>query len=211
MPQKNFFKQNYLAIGSFFLALAGASISALYSTQTAVALPNEALQPPATVNQYNSDKAQNEEIAIKKKTVTGTKLLTEAKPSDIRDVETLMATEQTVTPAAETAVATASLIASAATINPMVATGNQKGSIPATLSVLDKTYSLEIREQSTVYDFMKLLAEKTDFSFSGKDHSALGFFVEEINGKKTKPARGRVLDLLNQWDKGAGRHFFIYY
>lgn len=31
---------------------------------------------------------------------------------------------------------------------------------------------------------MEAYAEKSDFSFSGRDFPGLGFFVEEINGKK---------------------------
>ena len=57
--------------------------------------------------------------------------------------------------------------------------------ITSSLVVNNTTYSLAIPANSTAYDFMKLLREKTSFNFTGRDFGGpLGFFVEEINGVK---------------------------
>lgn len=44
------------------------------------------------------------------------------------------------------------------------------------------TFSAETR--GTVLEVMQTRAEKGEFSFSGRDFPGLGFFVEEINGKR---------------------------
>ena len=68
-------------------------------------------------------------------------------------------------------------------------TETPQSTIRATLIVNDKTYSFAVPSNSTVYDFMKLLREKTEFRFSGKDFGGqLGFFVESINGVKSDHA-----------------------
>jgi len=58
----------------------------------------------------------------------------------------------------------------------------QNLSVSAFLIVQDKSYELSILEGSSVYDVMVIARETTDFDFSGKKFSGLGFFVEEING-----------------------------
>lgn len=55
------------------------------------------------------------------------------------------------------------------------------------LFVGDKKYATSVPENSNVYDLMEKLQKETDFRFSGKNYSGLGFFVEEINGIKNNP------------------------
>ncbi len=46
-------------------------------------------------------------------------------------------------------------------------------------------YETGARPQDFLIDVMRSLASTTDFSFSGKDFAGLGYFVDEINGKKS--------------------------
>jgi hypothetical protein len=65
------------------------------------------------------------------------------------------------------------------------------GLIEATLEVNNEKYEAEIPEGSTVYDLMLCLQKKyNNFSFSGREFSGLGFFVEEINGLKQDKDKG---------------------
>lgn len=63
--------------------------------------------------------------------------------------------------------------------------------IPAVLEAEGKRYELEVAPESTAYDLMLLAQEETDFSFSGREFAGLGFFVEEIQGKRQNPREGR--------------------
>ncbi len=58
--------------------------------------------------------------------------------------------------------------------------------LKVSLAVLDKTYSAEVKEGSTVYDLMKELQNKKEnnFIFKYKEYLSLGVFIEEINGIK---------------------------
>lgn len=56
--------------------------------------------------------------------------------------------------------------------------------IEIALSVEDKRYTVPIQKGSTVLDVMSALRSTAQFSFSGREFPSLGFFVEEINGKK---------------------------
>lgn len=59
----------------------------------------------------------------------------------------------------------------------------------ANLTVEDKNYSADLSEGATAFDLMKK-AEEQGFSFSGKEYTGMGFFVEEINGKKNDSEKG---------------------
>ncbi len=54
----------------------------------------------------------------------------------------------------------------------------------ASIKVGDATYPITVTRDQTVLGVMRTLASTTDFRFSGRDYSSLGFFVESINGKK---------------------------
>lgn len=58
--------------------------------------------------------------------------------------------------------------------------------IKITLNVLDKTYKANVKEGATLYDAMSNIqsVKENNFSFSGKEYSGLGYFVDEINGIK---------------------------
>lgn len=58
---------------------------------------------------------------------------------------------------------------------------DNKKYIQATLNVFDKSYSIKTEEGSSLYTAMKDIKD-TAFSFSGVDHSGLGYFVNRING-----------------------------
>ena len=65
---------------------------------------------------------------------------------------------------------------------------DNKKYILITLNVFDKNYSVKTEEGSSVYDAMKNIKDDT-FSFSGVEHSGLGFFVNEINGVMGTPGK----------------------
>jgi len=54
----------------------------------------------------------------------------------------------------------------------------------ASITVGDTLYPIVVPPSETVLSAMRTLALTTDFTFSGRDYSSLGFFVESINGKK---------------------------
>jgi len=61
--------------------------------------------------------------------------------------------------------------------------------INVSLEVLGKSYQTEVREEGTVYDFMKSLNDdkKNNFNFNYKEYPSLGIFVDGINGVKNEP------------------------
>lgn len=63
--------------------------------------------------------------------------------------------------------------------------------IQVTLNVLDKTYTVNIKDGATVYDAMNSIqdAKENNFSFKAKEYSSLGIFIEEINGIKGIPGK----------------------
>lgn len=50
----------------------------------------------------------------------------------------------------------------------------------------NKEYPVFLGESKTALAVMNQLSETTDFRYSGKDFSGLGFFVESINGTKSE-------------------------
>ena len=68
------------------------------------------------------------------------------------------------------------------------------GTIPVVLAVLEvqgATYEIAVPQGSTVYELMAKAQEETDFSFSGREFAGMGFFVEEIQGKRQNPKEQR--------------------
>jgi hypothetical protein len=63
---------------------------------------------------------------------------------------------------------------------------NQNVSTNDTISLIvqNKTYTIQIKDGSTVYDAMNIAQNMTDnnFSFKAKEYPNLGIFIEEING-----------------------------
>ena len=56
--------------------------------------------------------------------------------------------------------------------------------VRTTASSQASTYAIPILSEGSVLDAMHAYAEISDFSFSGRNFSGLGLFVEEINGLK---------------------------
>ncbi len=55
--------------------------------------------------------------------------------------------------------------------------------VPVTLTIENNTYAADVTEQSSVFSLMRLLSDThPEFTFSGREYGALGFFVETING-----------------------------
>lgn len=52
-----------------------------------------------------------------------------------------------------------------------------------TFSVGSTTYAVYVPQNSSVLDAMQVLASTTSFTFSGRDYTSLGFFVESVNGR----------------------------
>lgn len=61
---------------------------------------------------------------------------------------------------------------------------SESKTIPLALIVGDKNWSIFVPEGSNAYQAMERLREQQGFSFNGKEHPGLGFFVEEIEGMK---------------------------
>lgn len=60
--------------------------------------------------------------------------------------------------------------------------------ISAQMKIGNGVYAVSVPEGSSVYELMNIIAEEDGFSFYGKDYGAgMGFFVEEINGKRQNP------------------------
>lgn len=59
-----------------------------------------------------------------------------------------------------------------------------------TLKINNQEYNTNLGESNTVYEVMEKLAQESNFSFSGKEYSSLGFFVDEINGVKNNNKTG---------------------
>ena len=58
-------------------------------------------------------------------------------------------------------------------------------------------YDAAVKPDSSVYDLMNSLKQEGKISFSRKNYSGLGFFVEEINGVKNNPAGENWLYYVN--------------
>lgn len=64
---------------------------------------------------------------------------------------------------------------------------------PIVLTIANEKYITEFATNTTVYELMQKLSASSikSFSFSGKEHTGLGFFVEEINNTKNNPQTGK--------------------
>ncbi len=62
--------------------------------------------------------------------------------------------------------------------------------IPITIVVQDKEYKAEVNPGSSAYTAMDTLKENGLITFSAKNFSGLGYFIEEINGIKNNPQTG---------------------
>jgi len=59
--------------------------------------------------------------------------------------------------------------------------------IKAVMLINGVKYEAEVKAGASAYDLMNELKQNGKISFSGKNYSGLGFFVEEINGLKNNP------------------------
>ena len=62
--------------------------------------------------------------------------------------------------------------------------------IPVTLTVSDTSHQIQVLPNSTAYQVMNQLKQENKLSFSTKNFSGLGYFIEEINGIKNSPSTG---------------------
>lgn len=70
---------------------------------------------------------------------------------------------------------------------PQIVSAPAEEKIKAVMIIGGVKYEVEIKADSSVYDFMNLLKAENKINFSGKNYSELGFFIEEINGLKNNP------------------------
>ncbi len=71
-----------------------------------------------------------------------------------------------------------------------VATPTTTETIPIKFKIEDKEYEINIKPNISAYEAMNTLRESGRISFSTKNFSGLGQFVEEINGIKNSPNTG---------------------
>ncbi|MBP6859119.1 MAG: DUF4430 domain-containing protein [Candidatus Magasanikbacteria bacterium] len=62
--------------------------------------------------------------------------------------------------------------------------------IPITIVISDTSYPIHALPNSTAYQVMDTLRQENKISFSTKNFSGLGYFVQEINGIKNSPSTG---------------------
>jgi len=60
--------------------------------------------------------------------------------------------------------------------------------ISVDINVFNKSYSIKIQENGSVYDAMKSISDES-FSFKSTNHAGLGYFIESINGVKGEPGK----------------------
>lgn len=70
-------------------------------------------------------------------------------------------------------------------------TENEIDFISVTLKIEGKEYLAELHPGVNVYDLMDRVREETGLTFSGREYSGLGFFVDEINSLKNSPFHGK--------------------
>ncbi|HXK39161.1 MAG TPA: DUF4430 domain-containing protein [Candidatus Paceibacterota bacterium] len=70
------------------------------------------------------------------------------------------------------------------TLSASNATSTKSAGVNFTLSVGAQNYNGTVRAGATVLDAMNALASASNFLFTGREFSGLGFFVESINGRK---------------------------
>lgn len=66
----------------------------------------------------------------------------------------------------------------------------QPETIPVTLTIENATFQIQVAPNATVYEAMLALQQENKISFSVKNFSGLGYFVQEINGIKNNPRTG---------------------
>ena len=64
----------------------------------------------------------------------------------------------------------------------------QAEKIQAKMLINGVEYDAAVKPNSSVYDLMSTLREEKKIDFKNKDYSALGFFIEEINGVRNNPS-----------------------
>ena len=77
-----------------------------------------------------------------------------------------------------------------------------------TISAFPLTYTIPVKIQASVYETMTAFASSSkSFNFKGKNYPELGFFIEEINGKKNQSGFYWTLYVNGVYsDKGASAH-----
>ncbi len=83
--------------------------------------------------------------------------------------------------------------------------------VPITIVIENKDYKTAVKPSSSAYEAMSSLREFGQISFSTKNFSGLGYFVEEINGLKNSPSTGFywTLYINNQEAKVGVSNYFI--
>jgi hypothetical protein len=77
------------------------------------------------------------------------------------------------------------------TTTPNTKTDEQKPeTTPIIIAIEDKEYRIEVKPNSSAYEAMNSLKGSGQISFSSKNFSGLGYFIEEINGIKNSPPTG---------------------
>ena len=81
---------------------------------------------------------------------------------------------------------------------------NKSKNIEVSLMVLDKTYSIEVPENSSVFDAMKKIEEEStkdnSFSFKYNEHLGLGAFINSIDGIDGEPGKYWIYYINNNKD-----------
>lgn len=62
-----------------------------------------------------------------------------------------------------------------------------------TLSIEGHPYSVFVPADSTVLDAMRALTSTSGFTFTGREYTSLGFFVDSINEKKSEKSHNWIL------------------
>ncbi len=62
-----------------------------------------------------------------------------------------------------------------------------------TFIIEDKTFSVPFIEGESVFDVMTTAMKKDIFTFGGREFSGIGFFVDELNGKKAERGTNFIL------------------
>lgn len=75
------------------------------------------------------------------------------------------------------------IIPSSADIRKITSTSSAVQTPNVTFSIPEATYRVYAPPGTTVLETMQVLASTTNFVFSGREYSGMGYFVESINGK----------------------------
>ncbi len=68
--------------------------------------------------------------------------------------------------------------------------GTEVGTMRVSLEVRGKTVEIGLKENGSVYDMLVAAQKKGLISFSGRQFSGVGFFVEEIDGLRQDGRKG---------------------